>query len=983
MSPSSFPAERILREQHRWIRYAPPLCVAACGLALALVIGWFLHPSFARIEKWGVLAPAWGGGVVLTILAVLGIWLFRRRGLLRSAQQLDERLSAKNRVEAATMLRDRSDAISEAQRQETERFLGQTRDSRRGVPLAVMSALVALLAVANLVMLAMWTRPWVSGPIHKPVAAEATPTLPPTASIKWKSPEAETKAGPIEEIPLEALAESSSGLRDITLEIAVNGLPKSSVPVSVADIEKAGTHKVLTSIYLDQLDVQPYDMVSYYLRARRISDRKDLPETASGIQFVQVKPLRDDIREAVGPAGIAREMLNLLTALKVAQLRLIRENFALLHADIPHDSSEWQKENKRVGGEQTVLESKSGEIIQKLITDGAPAEIVNLLEQARPLIGDAARKIAAEQNQQACPTQGKALGLITEAEKFSIKEIIKSQGIIKPGPNVRDPFEKQRKVELKQRFKTKAGDLELLVREQRRLAEDIAGSAPAMPAPDAAPQPDDHSRIAGTAPERETQVSQRIGALLNGNVFGPEITAHLENAHGQALESLRHLDSQDAAGAAEPSAATARELKLAMDAMLRAAEQQAKDQMESALRDVNKAADEAKSAPDQQTDQKAAEKAQQAAQKTAQARNDLAQAAQQQQETGSEAAAKRMAELANALGDPKLLAQLEKLKEEARNREAADATAKSLRDLAQNAARQMTGGKSSEKEDLARLVERMKRIDANLSRLANNGSARSELQNANGSPNAQDASPRNGKGEKSSPGGNRETSEPQKSGDTGQDSEGEGQKSKGEAQTPRGMAQGSEGKGQSPEGDSQKPGDAGQGSEAKGQSPGGTAQGSEGNGTGSEGKGQGSESQAENSGGTGEGGAGSQRTTAPPESQREQFARDLLEDLREATDESYRYLPDSKRQLDALRESVQRAIQYNEKPGNGAAPLYGSVEKPLNDVIGLLLAASQATERQFQLSDQSAEKAPAAYQAAVDDYFERLSRDYERKKGKQ
>lgn len=992
MPPSSSPAEQVLREQHRWMRYALPLGVAACGLTLALLAGWFLHPSFARVEKWGALALVWGGGVAITVLAALGVWIFRRRELLHSAQKLDERLSAKNRVEAATMLRDRSDAISQAQRQETEGFLGQTRESRRGTPLALLAAFVGILVLANLVALGTWTRPWIIVSTPTSAAAKPTPVPPPTASIKWKSPEAETKAGPIEEVPLEAVAESSSGLRGLTLEIAVNGEPKASLPVEVTDLAKAGARKIVTSIYLDQLQVEPYDMIAYYLRGRRISDRQNLPETVSAIQFVQVKPSRDDIREAVGPGGIGREILSLLTALKVSQLRLIRENFVLMHADVPHASSEWQKENKRVGDEQTTLDTKAGEIIQKLILDGAPPEIVNLLEQARPLIGEAAAKIAAEQNQQAAPPQGKALGLITSAEKFSIKAIVKAQGIMKPGPNVKDPFEKQRNVELKQRFKTKAGELELLVREQKRLADDIAGSSPSMPAADIPPQPDDHSRIAGTAAERQTQMSQRTGALLNGTVFGPETTGHLESAHTQALEALRHLDAQDAAAAVEPAAATARELRLAMDAMLRAAEQQAKEQTESALRDVNKAADEAKSAPDQQTDQKASEKAQQAAQKAAQARSDLAQAAQQQQETGSEAAAKRMAKLANELGDPKLLAQLEKLKQEARNREAADAAAKRLTDIAQSAALQGAGDKSSQKEDLAHLMERMERIRANLAHVAGSRPGSTEQQSAQGAPNSQEPSSGKGEGDQPSPGGNHESptaksqapgagSPAQNANAAGRNPGNTGQSPQGATQKSADTAQGSQGKGQSPDGGSPS-------SQGKGQSPVGDAQGPEGKGQSAEGKGQGSEGQgqgagmAQNSGGTGQGGSGAQRSSVPPGSQaeRERFARDLLEDLREATDESYRFLPDSKTQLDALRESVQQAIQNDDKPGKNAAPLYGSIEKPLNDVIGLLQGASQAAKRQFELEDQSSEKAPPAYRAAVDDYFERLSRDYRREK---
>ena len=48
--------------------------------------------------------------------------------------------------------------------------------------------------------------------------------------------------------------------------------------------------------------------------------------------------------------------------------------------------------------------------------------------------------------------------LITEIEKYFRKVIAKGEKG-KPGPTVKDPFQKQQEAEMKQRFKTQAGEL--------------------------------------------------------------------------------------------------------------------------------------------------------------------------------------------------------------------------------------------------------------------------------------------------------------------------------------------------------------------------------------------------------------------------------------------------------------------------------------------------------------------------------------------
>jgi hypothetical protein len=107
--------------------------------------------------------------------------------------------------------------------------------------------------------------------------------------------------------------------------------------------------------------------------------------------------------------------------------------------------------------------------------------------------------------------------------------------------------------------------------------------------------------------------------------------------------------------------------------------------------------------------------------------------------------------------------------------------------------------------------------------------------------------------------------------------------------------------------------------------------------------------------------------------QRDQYAREVMQDVGEETAEARAMLPQATetQELDAV---------VNGGSGDGTAGqvvvMFGKIQAPLDAVIGLLQAELQRSERQYRLNDQSADKAPPAYREAVADYFERLSRDY-------
>jgi hypothetical protein len=889
----TMPSKTLLKENHRWDNYAWPLFIVALGLGATLAEAWRRHFSVAKVEAWGDLPVWWAGGVLFTGGAALLVWFLCRKQMLASARKLDAQLAARNRIETAIALQADSSPIARAQREETAEFLQPLLPKRRPLWILIVAAVVVF--VVHVATLLTWTRPWEAS-VPSSVPEEKPPKVP-QASIQWKSPKSETRAAAVEEVPLEALADSTSGLQNLVLQVAVNGEPRSSTPIQADELAKPGKHGINASLYLDQLDVEPYDIVSYYLTAQRIDPRK-LPETTSPVQFVQVQPFRDDVRE-INSGG---EMVSypLVLAIKAAQLRLLKENFVLTHTDVARDSAEWQQENVRVSEDQGLLEKKTAEVIQTMILQGEPAEIVNLLSQAQELMGKAVQNLSAMENAEALVPQGKALGLITAVEKYVAK--VKAKSKAKAKYNVSDPFADNKVLELKQRFKTEAGELELLAKEQALIVDDIAKD-PAASAEQKAEEnvEPDPSRINGTLAERQAQISQRLGALLNGKVFQPKVVQHLERGREFGGESLKHLDAEDAAAAREPAGAALREINLALKIMNRDGEEEAQMELINALQALNKAADLARTLPQQPSEEAAKARAEEVQGEAKKAAQRLAEAAQKQQQNGSEKAAKRLNALARRIASEEVQKTLDELLEQPKAETVANAAADRLQNLADLAA-MPSNGEMLSPEELEELVKQLERAKANLERLAK-AEGESRQGEKQGDNDADDKNPREG------------SSEPES-----------GEKAGGR-------------QGQS--------GSPGSGSSA-------------------------SKEEWNNQADFSPGRAGSSSQPAA----RDQFARDLMEEIREGMQQAQNVLK-NKTALESVRDLINQKSEIKQVGGGNVAGLYLAIDPPLGEVIRLLREELNRAKRDHQLSEQSADTAPAAYRSAVADYFERLSRDYE------
>ncbi len=121
----------------------------------------------------------------------------------------------------------------------------------------------------------------------------------------------------LEEVVLEARAEDDYGVQSLELVYQVRGERERVVPLGGNGQTTAvsGRH----TVYLEDLDVQPGDFVSYYARARDIGRGKRSTEARSDIFFLEIKPTAQEFTAAQSSAGMGGgggEMDDLVAAQK-------------------------------------------------------------------------------------------------------------------------------------------------------------------------------------------------------------------------------------------------------------------------------------------------------------------------------------------------------------------------------------------------------------------------------------------------------------------------------------------------------------------------------------------------------------------------------------------------------------------------------------------------------------------------------------------
>ena len=366
--------------------------------------------------------------------------------------------------------------------------------------------------------------------------------------VRVLRPAGDRSVTPLEEVTIEARADDDYGLERFELVYAVHGASEQAIPFRGADSATTivGTH----TLYIEDMDVQPGDFVTYYARARDVNRGTASVEARSDIFFLDVTPFEEEFVQAQSQsqAGGGGGGLDELAA---AQKEIIIATWKLDRRSAGGTSDE---DVRTVAQAQGELKARTAEAAGGRDRPGSraarpgvpdPAASDDPLTLAVAAMGDAQRELEAIETTDALPHEMEALNQLLKAEAEIRRRQVSQQRARAGGGSGRS------NVDLSALF-----DRELLrdqqtnyeTRASAQQEEETPTSAALQRVRELARRQDDLSRRQRELDRRRAEISpDELQRQLE------RLTREQSELRREAEELARQLDQQRQAEAGQPS----------------------------------------------------------------------------------------------------------------------------------------------------------------------------------------------------------------------------------------------------------------------------------------------------------------------------------------------------------------------------------------------------------------------------------------------
>ena len=204
-------------------------------------------------------------------------------------------------------------------------------------------------------------------------------------------------------------------LQELTLETSTpdavvgGGLPNPNGTVQRRVAEGSYT------FYLEEFDVEPGDIISYYAHAVDNNTHTGPGEASSDIYFIEIRPFNENFQEMEAEPG--QPMPNPLLEILASQKQIIRETAKHISTKPSSVTDEYRNAVKTTGNKQDKLKDKTQRLANEfsMAMQGESAvtpEILMNLEDAIEKMGEATDSLNAVQPAEAIPPEQEALELL-------------------------------------------------------------------------------------------------------------------------------------------------------------------------------------------------------------------------------------------------------------------------------------------------------------------------------------------------------------------------------------------------------------------------------------------------------------------------------------------------------------------------------------------------------------------------------------------
>ncbi len=305
------------------------------------------------------------------------------------------------------------------------------------------------------------------------------PDVPPTVTLI--RPGRDKKVMSLEEVSIAAAAEDDYGLTEFALNYMVGGGEKRQIDfLAQSTGHLQASIQGRTTLFLEDLEVEPGELVLYYLTARDNTQRSDVDEIASDIYFLEVVPTDEAFRRAsqqAGGGGGGGGGRRPDSALIENQKNIIAATWKLLKQRKETSPAKFAENVTTIADSQRQVMERTTLSLRRLserlsFSDKSYQRAVEHLQQAVTHMETAIEKLTARQLMQALSPEQSALQAIMKAESESRNTTV--QMARRGGGGGSGSQQHREREDLRQLFEMEMGRLE----NRYELPKQFAGSEP-------------------------------------------------------------------------------------------------------------------------------------------------------------------------------------------------------------------------------------------------------------------------------------------------------------------------------------------------------------------------------------------------------------------------------------------------------------------------------------------------------------------------
>ena len=308
-------------------------------------------------------------------------------------------------------------------------------------------------------------------------AIKAVPDAAPEVVIK--EPGRDVKTTKLGEVEIIAEATDDYGLAELKLryrigaaglqEFVLNSIPSSSSTGEGEAARTTSTRRFIDgsyTFYLEEFDVEPGDVISYYAHATDNNTRTGPGEASSDIYFIEIRPFNEDFHEGEAEQAQAQAEPNPLLGIIASQKQVIRETWK--HSGVQSTSSEeYRSAVKKTADKQAELKDKVQRFVDELsvamqTTAQVSPEILMNLEDAIDKMREATDSLNAIQPSEAIPPEQDALELLIKVSLEIPKVLMQMRN---SNPQLAEDFELEME-EMQSELENQQNELDAEMQEQ-------------------------------------------------------------------------------------------------------------------------------------------------------------------------------------------------------------------------------------------------------------------------------------------------------------------------------------------------------------------------------------------------------------------------------------------------------------------------------------------------------------------------------------